>query len=127
MRLKNISIIIVCAFWAGCSSNQLRPAEDALDVVREFEDACLKGDFDKADYYLLKNPGNSAKLQAIQKEYNGKAAEVQKQLREASIIIISSKEISKTNYHIILRNSYDKKTDTLQAVQQNNNWLVDFK
>ena len=49
--------ILICA---SCKSpnNEMVPAENGLDAGREFIDGCLKGDFIKADFYMLQDELN---------------------------------------------------------------------
>ncbi|MFY7965153.1 MAG: hypothetical protein ACOVO1_09675 [Chitinophagaceae bacterium] len=104
----------------------MKPAEDALDAAREFKNSCLKGDFDRAKFYLIANEKNNINLEDVVKLYNSKDAEQQKELKEASIIITSNKEIAPSKFEIVLSNSYDKIADTISVIKENNFWLVDL-
>ena len=61
---------------ASCStaSAPLVPAENGLDAGREFIDACLKGDFERASFYMMDTKENKAILDNIEKEYREKFA-----------------------------------------------------
>lgn len=127
MKLYYPLALFMLMVVVACNLEKLPPAEDAIEAARGFEDGCLKGDFDKAKFYLVSNISNLSKLQVIEKKYNNKTAEQQKQLSETSIVILAEWEINKTVHCVVLHNSYDKKNDTLNVVQQNNNWLVNLK
>jgi hypothetical protein len=123
---KNIWFLFLFLVFISCKQEKLKPAEDALDAAREFKNACLKGDFDRAKFYVVSNEKNSLNLDDIIKLYKTKDKEQQKELKEASIIINSNKEISSADVQIVLSNSFDKISDTLFVVKQNNLWLVDL-
>jgi hypothetical protein len=114
-------------FLFACGNKNYNPAEDALDAAREFKDACLKGDFAKANFYLLSSKENEIQLNKLKEIYFNQASNEIKESREASIIIQSSKEITANKTQIILRNSYSKILDTIIVVQQNKVWQVDLK
>ena len=125
--MKWFNILFLLILLSSCSQKKYHPAEDALDAAREFNDGCLRGDFDKAKFYAIDNNETKNELNKTEKEYNSKTSRQQKELKEASIIIQSNKEILQQHSQIILSNSVDKKLDTLNLVLQNNLWLVDFQ
>ncbi len=125
--MKGLNILCLLILLSACSQKKYHTAEDALDAAREFKDACLKGDFDKAKFYIVSNKDGVDKLNKIEKEYNSKINEQQKELKEASIIITSTKDISQNHTQIILSSSVEKKADTMNVVFQNNIWLVDLQ
>jgi aminoglycoside N3'-acetyltransferase len=111
----------------SCGNKQYQPAEDALDAAREFKNACLIGDFEKAKFYVKSTEYNTVALEDIMKRYKTTGSEQKKELKDASLRVISNKEIDSVSSQIILSNSFDKKVDTFFAVKENNSWLVDFK
>lgn len=111
----------------SCGNKQYQPAEDALDAAREFKNACLTGDFKKAKFYVKSTEYNTVALEDIMKLYKTTGSEQKKELKDASLRVISNKEIDSVSSQIILSNSFDKKVDTFFAVKENNSWLVDFK
>ena len=113
-------------FACNTPKNQ-QPAEDALDAAREFKDACLKGDFDKAKFYLLPNKTSENKFRKIIESTHQQSTQQTKESKEASIVINAFKEISRDKSQIILSNSFDKNVDTIFVVHQNNLWLVDLQ
>jgi hypothetical protein len=112
--------------FTSCGS-KYPPAENAFDAGREFIDACLKGDFNKASFYMLQNGTNINILDSIQKEYNAKSSTLQQQYKSASIIIGQEETVSDSIHIIYYKNSYDKIAHKLKVVKSNDNWLVDFK
>jgi hypothetical protein len=111
----------------ACNNKQYQPAEDALDAAREFKSACLTGDFQKAKFYIKSTEKNTAVLDEMIKQYQTNDAEQKRELKDASLRVISSKEIDSFLYQIILSNSFDKRADTFFSVKENVSWLVDLK
>ena len=111
----------------SCSNKQYQPAEDAFDAVREFKSACLNGDFKKAGFYTKSSEKNTVVLEDLAKLYKITDKEQKRELKEASLRIISAKEINSVSSQIVLGNSFDKNVDTFIAIKENNAWLVDFK
>ncbi len=111
----------------SCGNKQYQPAEDALDAAREFKSACLKGDFKKAKFYIVQNQKNKNLIFNISDEYFKNTEAQKRELANASLRIISTKEIDSVSSQIVLSSSYDKSIDTFFAIKENNVWLVDFK
>ncbi len=127
MKLNHF-LIGISFMLVSCStaSAPLDPAENGLDAGREFIDACLKGDFERASFYMLDTKENKAILDNIEKEYREKDKEGRQELRTASINI---KEVSEPNdstvlmYHSTSLDTTGKKTI---IIKQNNRWLVNL-
>lgn len=121
-------LYFVMAFllFTSCGS-KYPPSENAFDAGREFIDACLKGDFNKASFYMLQNATNNNILDSLQKEYNAKSTTLQQQYKSASIIIDQEETFSDSIHIIYYKNSYDKVAHKIKVVKSNDNWLVDFK
>ncbi len=111
---------------ASCGS-KYPPAENAFDAGREFIDGCLKGDFNKASFYMLPNATNNNLLDSIQKEYNAKSTMLKQQYKSASIIIDQEETVSDSVHIIYYKNSYDNIAHKLKVIKNNDNWLVDLK
>jgi hypothetical protein len=109
----------------ACNNNQYKLAEDGLDAAREFENACLKGDFKKAKYYIVQNQKNNNLIFDISDQYFKNTEAQKKELGNASIRVISTKEIDSISSLIILGNSFDARIDTLFTIKKNAGWLVD--
>ena len=95
MKLNHILIGIAITL-ASCStaSAPLVPAENGLDAGREFINACLKGDFERAAFYMVESNENKALLNQIETTYREKDKEGRQELRTASINI---REVSEPN------------------------------
>ena len=117
-----ISILVLLI---SCSSENFRNAEDALDAAREYKDGCLKGNFQKAAFYMIDSKNNIDRLNTIKTNYNNKGSQEKRDLKEASIMIKLNKIISPDLSEIVLANSAERNYDTLKVVLQNGKWLVD--
>ena len=128
MRLITSSIIIFfCSVIFSCTEKHYTKAEDALDAGREFIDGCLKGDFDKASYYMLQDDENKSLLLQQKRNYNAKSQQEKQEYNTASIIIYEDASINDSTHVINYQNSYDKVGRKVKVVLKNNTWLVDFK
>jgi hypothetical protein len=127
MRLLQFIIgIFCCAVLYSCDQKYSR-AENALDAGREFIDGCLKGDFDKAAYYMLDDAQNKELLLEQKRSYEGKSKEEKQEYSEASIIINEDATINDSTHIINYQNSYDKVGRKVKVILNNSKWLVDFK
>ena len=107
--------------------NSYTKAEDPLDAAREFIDACLKGDFDKANFYMLQDHENKAQLEKIKANYQARSTSEKRQYNDANIVILEDSAVNDTAEIINYKNSYDKIARKARVVQQDNTWLVDLK
>jgi len=114
-------------FSCGNASLDYKNADNALDAGREFIDACLKGDFSKAAFYMIPDETNKKILAGLEKQYREKGREGRQQYREASINISGIDNPTETITIINYSNSYDKVAHKVKVIQQDNKWLVDLK
>lgn len=114
---------------AACSpvSKEYPVAENGFDAGREFIDACLKGDFEKAAFYMLKDSVNSGYLKNIESLYRKNNREGRQQLREASINIREVDDLNQDSSIINYNNSFDTTAHKVKVIRKNGQWLVDLK
>lgn len=127
--MKKILIILttVTLFVFGCSNSPEVDLSDPLESGRGFIDATLKGDYKKAEVYLLADSTNMEYLHGL-REFNKKSSKIERQnYSEANIIIDSIKDISDSVSIIYYANSYKKEPTKIKMVKHNKEWLVDFK
>ena len=104
------------------------PADNALGAGREFIDACLKGDLDKASFYMLPETENKQLLNKVITQFQNSTDLKKKQLSESSIIIIDVSYISQKEVVINYKYSFDGYARKIKVLAQSSgNWLVDFK
>jgi hypothetical protein len=112
----------------NCDSNKIYPkAEDALDAGREFIDGCLKGDFDKASFYMVNDSVNNNMMLNLKRKYKEKSDAQKKEYSGASITIFEDAVLDDSTHIINYQNSYDKVGHKVKVVFHNSTWLVDFK
>ena len=127
MQLRFVIIIFCCAILCYCNAKKYSKAENALDAGREFIDGCLKGDFEKAAFYMLDDDRNKELLLAQKRNYEGKNKQEKMQYNNASIIINEDATLNDSTHIINYQNSYDKIGRKIKVIFHNSTWLVDFK
>ncbi|MFY8003840.1 MAG: hypothetical protein ACOVNR_03325 [Chitinophagaceae bacterium] len=124
--MKKYFFILISLLFLACSNEEWNVAESGLDAGREFIDACLKGNFEKAEFYMLASVENEKALDAIEKKYRNQNRDGRNEYRNASINILAVKELNVNEWEIEFQNSYDKKPGKLKAVKQAEKWLVNL-
>lgn len=119
----------VLVFALSCSSKKaaLLPAENSFDAGREFIDGNLKGDFQKAAFYMIADEQNKQFLSVAEQEYRQKDKEGRQELRSASINLEKVEDLNKEQSIIYYSNSFDKKSQKIKVIKTNQGWLVDYK
>lgn len=102
-------------------------AENALDAGREFIDACLKGDFTRARWYMIDDSTNTGHLERAEAKFRTYDKEGRQQLRTASINISEVSDVDTATSIIYYNNSFDQKPLKVKVVKLKEKWLVDFK
>jgi hypothetical protein len=127
-RIQQFLQMLLLTILVSCNTtHQYPPAADALDAAREFIDASIKGDFEKANAYMLQDEKNKQLLNEEEEKYRAKTNAQQKQLSESSLQNISIEEVSATETIVKFKNSIDKTGRKVKVISVNNRWLVDFK
>jgi hypothetical protein len=120
-------LLLVCISMLLFSCNSYPKAEDPLDAAREFIDACLKGDFDKANFYMLQDNENKAMLDKVKVNYKSRTATERDQYKEANIIILEEDAVNDSTEIINYKNSYDNIARKTRVINRNGTWQVDLK
>ncbi len=123
--MKSFLFIFLLVVAIGCS-NQYPKAEDPMDAGREFIDASLKGDFEKAKVYMLGNETNDKQFEKLIDDYRQKSTEQKQQYHDASINILEEDTVSDTVHVINYKNSFDKIARKVKVVNTADGWLVDL-
>lgn len=127
-RIRQYIQLLLIILLASCQSTHQYPAAaDALDAAREFIDASIRGDFEKANAYLLQDEKNKQLLKEEEEKYRAKTNAQQKQLSESSLQNISIEEVTAKETIVKFKNSMDKVSRKVKVISVNNRWLVDFK
>ncbi|MEO8406631.1 MAG: hypothetical protein ABI480_18610 [Chitinophagaceae bacterium] len=118
------SIFLLTIYACNNADKQAGKSENDVDAARNFIQAGLDHNYDKARTYMLQDKINQQRMDAA--ERIPMSDERRKGLAGASINIHSVNKINDTSTIVIFSNSYVNKWDTLRVVKQNDNWLVDF-
>ncbi len=127
--MKN-KIYVACSFLmvlvAACTSEVLDKS-DALASGRGFIEATLKGDYVKAEKYILPDSTNEQYLDGLRDFSKNLTPLERENYRDADIIIDSTKSVNDSTDLIYFKNTYKKEATRLKLVRRSNEWLVDFK
>lgn len=118
-------LMALIALLSACNESYNK-AENAFDAGREFIDACLKGDFEKARFYMLNNDANDQQMQKLISDYRLKSSVDKEQYREASITILEESTVSDSVHIINYKNSFDGIARKVKVVDTKDGWLVDL-
>lgn len=125
--MKRVLIVFGVFTIAACNNSTTVNKSDPLESGRGFIEASLKGDYVKAQKYILPDSTNMEYLDGL-KTFNSKMGlEDRRGYSDANIIIDSSIAKSDSVDIIYYTNSYKNKPSKIKLVKQNNEWLVDFK
>lgn len=122
-------LLFTIIIFTSCNdgTHQFAKAENALDAGREFIDAILKGNFEKAKFYMLDDDTNKKLLLQYQTKYNLQSKGEQLGLNQSEIIILQVEDISDKETIINYSNSFDRIKHKIKVINKNSDWFVDFK
>ena len=131
--MKNIFyplVILLSGFYA-CNDGDRQAASSSsdsdIDAARNFIQAALAGDFEKAKTYMLNDSLSLQDLNAIERLNERLSKEEKEKYQTASIRIHNDRKINDSTSIIYYSNSYKNKVDSLKVVKNNGVWMVDFK
>jgi hypothetical protein len=127
MKLPLSFFCLAILMLGSCNVPNYQPATTALEGGREFIQAYLAGDFDKASFYMINDNINNSDLLKIKRDYDSKSTDEKHSYATASIIINSDETINDSTHIINYANSYDKIAHKVKVINRNQEWLVDFK
>ena len=126
--MREITLFLSLFVFAACNMDRtFKKAEDAQDAGREFIRASLDGDYDKAEFYLLKDSTNQLLMDKWKLDYDKLDEKTKQGYKDAEIlpIVIQSENDSVTSY--TYSNSFKKDTSTIKVMRIKGEWLVDLK
>ena len=126
MKMRTLYIFMLILIIPFSCREKYITATDALDAGRQFIDACLKGDFDRASFYMIQSEQNKSDLLKIKRDYLTKSEDQRLQYETASIIILENATIDDSTHIINYQNSYDKVSRKVMVKNVNGIWLIDF-
>ncbi len=108
--------------------DKVAKSENDIDAARNFIQAALKGDFNKARTYLLTDSINVNWMDIAERSYMKADPETQYGYRNASIHIHDvSYPVKDSVTVVVYSNSLMNNHDTLKVVKQKGQWLIDLK
>jgi len=118
------SFLLFCLY--ACKNEDKKPAEPESDVnvVTNFIQSALYGDYEKARTYMLPDSINQERMNMIERV--NLLPEEKKGLASASIIVHNITRTNDSTTIVIYSNSFKNNRDTLKAVRLKGQWLVDF-
>ena len=125
--MKRLLIACVCSLLLLSCGSSYPKAEGPLDAAREFIDASLKGDFDKASFYMLQDEENKAFLDKVKTNYRSRSAPEKAEYKDANIVILEDDAVNDSTEIINYKNSYDNIARKARVIQRDGTWLVDLK
>jgi len=131
MQKLNYCCLFLLLCLTACNSDDRQStsttSDSDIDAARNFIQAALVGDFEKAKNFMVNDSLNHEDLNAIQR-LNERLTKVEKEkYQEASIRIHQNRKLNDSTSIIYYSNSYKNKTDSLKVIRANGEWLVDFK
>lgn len=127
--MKKIAYISSFLLFSFAACNNDKPAEETmaesdLDAVRNFVQAALVGDYDKAKTFMIADSINLDRMKMI--ESANLSPDEKKGLAQSSINIHNVNRVSDSMTIVIYSNSFKNNWDTLRAIRKKEQWLVDF-
>lgn len=98
-----------------------------MDAARNFLDAALKGNYDQAAVFMVRDSTNLGYLEATRRNYSQMNQDDKRSLSEASLRFFDPLLQNDSTTITIFSNSYKNEKDTLKIVKQQGKWLVDLK
>jgi hypothetical protein len=127
MNMLKYTCSFILIFLLSSCGQKYPAATTPLEGAREFIDGYLKGDFTKAQAYMINDDENQKDLLKIKRDYHAKSEDQKHDYAVASIIINEDAALNDTIHIINYSNSYDKIARKVKVIQRDGKWLVDFK
>lgn len=126
--MRRLIFLLACIVIFACNNDSKYPkAENALDAGREFIDAFLKGNSEKAEAYMLMDEENKSLLKKLHKQLKNRNQEDQQGYKESSIIIGDVENLNENEVVIQYKSSYDRTGRKIKVINKDGEWLVDLK
>ena len=123
--MKSISIGLF-AFFIGCSAptKNFPPATTSIEAGRNYLEACLQGDFEKAVAYAATTQTMKSQTATTEKTYRALDKEGRSSFRQASIVILDITDEDSLHTRMNFQYSLDKKPRQIEIEKTDGKWLV---
>ena len=110
----------------GCSTptKNFPPASSSIEAGRNYLEACLQGDFEKATAYAATSETMKSQTANTEKTYRNLDKEGRSSFRQASIVIMDISDQDSLHTRINFQYSLDKKPRQIEIEKTNGKWLV---
>jgi hypothetical protein len=114
------------ALLMGCSTptKNFPPAGSSIEAGRNYLEACLQGDFEKAVAYAATSETMKSQTANTEKTYRALDKEGRSSYRQASIVILEITDQDSLHTRMNFQYSLDKKSRQLEIEKTNGKWLV---
>lgn len=102
-------------------------SDNDIDAARNFIQAALVGDYDKARTFMVNDSLNQGHIGAIERLNERLSQQERDKYKSASIRIHKDRKLNDSTSVVHYSNSYRNKIDSLKVMRVNGKWLVDFK
>ncbi len=102
-------------------------SDNDIDAARNFIQAALMGDYDKARTFMVNDSLNQGHIGAIERLNERLSQQERDKYKAASIRIHKDRKLNDSTSVVHYSNSYRNKIDSLKVLRVNGKWLVDFK
>ncbi|HMR92598.1 MAG TPA: hypothetical protein PKC69_09795 [Chitinophagaceae bacterium] len=122
---KTLTVMLAAFLIAACNnSDKNEAAENDIDAARQFIQAALRSDYQKARAYMIQDTPNLARMSAVERVHL--PPEEKKGLAGATINIHNINRVDTVTTIVIFSNSFKNNHDTLRVKKINGQWLVDL-
>jgi len=130
MQKKASFLLLLSCGLIACGSDRQsnsNSSDNDIDAARNFIQAALVGDFDRAKVFMVKDSINNENINAIERLNERQGKEEKEKYQAASIRIHQNRNVNDSTSIIYYSNSYKNKIDSLKVIRVGGKWLVDFK
>jgi len=130
MQKKASFLLLLSCGLIACGSDRQsnsNSSDNDIDAARNFIQAALVGDFDRAKVFMVKDSVNNENINAIERLNERQGKEEKEKYQTASIRIHQNRNVNDSTSIIYYSNSYKNKIDSLKVIRIGGKWLVDFK
>jgi len=131
MQRKSYFLLMLLYGLIACNDSgretNSNSSDNDIDAARNFIQAALVGDFERAKIFMVNDSLNNEQFDAIQRLNERQEKGEKEKYQTASIRIHQDRNINDSTSIIYYSNSYKNKIDSLKVIKTGGKWLVDFK